>query len=196
MDFSLTEEQALVQKTAREFAIEHLAPGVIERDEKEIFPTEQIKMMGELGFMGMMIPEKWGGAEMDALSYVLAMEEIAAVDASVAVVMSVNNSLVCQLLLDWGTKDQKEKYLKPLASGEKLGAYSLSEPQSGSDASNLRTTAKKDGDQYVLNGTKNWVTSGISSDLVLVFCLTEKGVGYKGISAFIVEKGTAGFSTG
>ena len=186
----------LVQKTAREFAIEHLAPGVIERDEKEIFPTEQIKMMGELGFMGMMIPEKWGGAEMDALSYVLAMEEIAAVDASVAVVMSVNNSLVCQLLLDWGTKDQKEKYLKPLASGEKLGAYSLSEPQSGSDASNLRTTAKKDGDQYVLNGTKNWVTSGISSDLVLVFCLTEKGVGYKGISAFIVEKGTAGFSTG
>ena len=196
IDFSLTEEQALVQKTAREFAIEHLAPGVIERDEKEIFPTEQIKMMGELGFMGMMIPEKWGGAEMDALSYVLAMEEIAAVDASVAVVMSVNNSLVCQLLLDWGTKDQKEKYLKPLASGEKLGAYSLSEPQSGSDASNLRTTAKKDGDQYVLNGTKNWVTSGISSDLVLVFCLTEKGVGYKGISAFIVEKGTAGFSTG
>jgi len=196
IDFSLTEEQALVQKTAREFAIEHLAPGVIERDEKEIFPTEQIKMMGELGFMGMMIPEKWGGAEMDALSYVLAMEEIAAVDASVAVVMSVNNSLVCQLLLDWGTKDQKEKYLKPLASGEKLGAYSLSEPQSGSDASNLRTTAKKDGDQYVLNGTKNWVTSGISSDLVLVFCLTEKGVGYKGISAFIVEKGTAGFATG
>jgi len=196
VNFSLNEEQALVQKTAREFAIEHLEPGVIKRDETETFPVDQIKIMGQLGFMGMMIPEEWGGSGMDTISYVCAMEEIAAVDASVAVVMSVNNSLVCQLLLDWGTETQKEKFLKPLASGEYLGAYSLSEPQSGSDASNMRTTAQKDGNHYILNGTKNWVTNGISSDVVLVFCITEKGVGYKGISAFIVEKGTQGFTTG
>lgn len=196
VDFSLTEEQALAQKTAKEFAITHLAPGVIERDETETFPADQIKMMGELGFMGMMIPEEWGGSGMDTISYVLAMEEIAAVDASTAVVMSVNNSLVCQLLLDWGTDEQRENYLKPLAAGKKLGAYSLSEPQSGSDASNMRTTAIKDGNDYILNGTKNWVTNGISSDFVIVFCITEKGIGYKGISAFIVEKGTPGFTSG
>lgn len=196
VDFSLTEEQALAQKTAKEFAITHLAPGVIERDETETFPADQIKMMGELGFMGMMTPEEWGGSGMDTISYVLAMEEIAAVDASTAVVMSVNNSLVCQLLLDWGTDEQRENYLKPLAAGKKLGAYSLSEPQSGSDASNMRTTAIKDGNDYILNGTKNWVTNGISSDFVIVFCITEKGIGYKGISAFIVEKGTPGFTSG
>jgi len=196
VNFSLNEEQALVQKTARGFAIEHLAPGVIKRDETETFPGEQIKMMGELGFMGMMIPEEWGGSGMDTISYVLALEEIAAVDASAAVVMSVNNSLVCQLMLDCATDAQKEKFLKPLATGKLLGAYSLSEPQSGSDASNMCTTAQKDGNHYILNGTKNWVTNGISSDVVLVFCITEKGVGYKGISAFIVEKGTLGFSTG
>ena len=196
IDFTLTSEQELVQKTAREFAKEHLAPGVIERDDKAEFPTEQIKMMGELGFMGMMVPEEWGGAGFDTLTYVIAMEEIAAIELATSTVMSVNNSLVCQLFVDYGTEDQKEKYLKPLAIGEKLGAYSLSEPQSGSDASNMRTFAKKEGDHYVINGTKNWVTNGISSDIVALFCVTEKGAGYKGISAFAVEKGTLGLSTG
>ena len=196
IDFTLTTEQELIQKTAREFAKEHLAPGVIERDDKAEFPAEQIKMMGELGFMGMMVPEEWGGAGFDTVTYVIAMEEIAAVELATSTVMSVNNSLVCQLFIDYGTAEQKEKYLKPLATGEKLGAYSLSEPQSGSDASNMRTFAKKEGDHYVINGTKNWVTNGISSDIVALFCVTEKGAGYKGISAFAVEKGTPGLSTG
>ena len=196
IDFTLTSEQELIQKTAREFAKEHLAPGVIERDDKAEFPTEQIKMMGELGFMGMMVPEEWGGAGFDTLTYVIAMEEIAAVELATSTIMSVNNSLVCQLFVDYGTEDQKEKYLKPLAIGEKLGAYSLSEPESGSDASNMRTFAKKEGDHYVINGTKNWVTNGINGDIVILFCMTEKSVGYKGISAFVVEKGTHGLSTG
>ena len=196
IDFTLTSEQELIQKTAREFAKEHLAPGVIERDDKAEFPAEQIKMMGELGFMGMMVPEEWGGAGFDTVTYVIAMEEIAAVELATSTVMSVNNSLVCQLFIDYGTAEQKEKYLKPLATGEKLGAYSLSEPQSGSDASNMRTFAKKDGNHYIINGTKNWVTNGINSDIVILFCLTEKGAGYKGISAFVVEKGTPGLSTG
>ena len=196
IDFTLTSEQELVQKTARKFAKEHLAPGVIERDDKAEFPTEQIKVMGELGFMGMMVPEEWGGAGFDTLTYVIAMEEIAAIELATSTVMSVNNSLVCQLFVDYGTEDQKEKYLKPLAIGEKLGAYSLSEPESGSDASNMRTFAKKEGDHYVINGTKNWVTNGINGDIVILFCMTEKSVGYKGISAFVVEKGTLGLSTG
>ena len=196
IDFTLTTEQELIQKTAREFAKEHLAPGVIERDDKAEFPAEQIKMMGELGFMGMMVPEEWGGAGFDTVTYVIAMEEIAAVELATSTVMSVNNSLVCQLFIDYGTAEQKEKYLKPLATGEKLGAYSLSEPQSGSDASNMRTFAKKEGNHYIINGTKNWVTNGINSDIVILFCLTEKGAGYKGISAFVVEKGTPGLSTG
>jgi alkylation response protein AidB-like acyl-CoA dehydrogenase len=196
IDFTLTSEQELIQKTAREFAKEHLAPGVIERDDKAEFPAEQIKMMGELGFMGMMVPEEWGGAGFDTVTYVIAMEEIAAVELATSTVMSVNNSLVCQLFIDYGTAEQKEKYLKPLATGEKLGAYSLSEPQSGSDASNMRTFAKKEGNHYIINGTKNWVTNGINSDIVILFCLTEKGAGYKGISAFVVEKGTPGLSTG
>jgi alkylation response protein AidB-like acyl-CoA dehydrogenase len=196
IDFTLTSEQELIQKTAREFAKEHLAPGVIERDDKAEFPSEQIKMMGELGFMGMMVPEEWGGAGFDTLTYVIAMEEIAAIELATSTVMSVNNSLVCQLFVDYGTEDQKEKYLKPLAIGEKLGAYSLSEPESGSDASNMRTFAKKEGDHYVINGTKNWVTNGINGDIVILFCMTEKSVGYKGISAFVVEKGTHGLSTG
>jgi len=152
--------------------------------------------MGDLGFMGVMVPEKYNGAGMDALSYVIGMEEISRIDASAGVVMSVNNSLVCQILLDWATEQQKESYLKKLAPGEWLGAFSLSEPQSGSDASNMRTFAEKDGGHYIINGTKNWVTNGITSDLVLVFVLTEKGIGYKGISTFIIEKGTPGFSTG
>lgn len=196
IDFTLTSEQELIQKTAREFAKEHLAPGVIERDDKAEFPTEQIKVMGELGFMGMMVPEEWSGAGFDTLTYVIAMEEIAAVELATSTIMSVNNSLVCQLFVDYGTDDQKEKYLKPLAIGEKLGAYSLSEPESGSDASNMRTFAKKEGDHYVINGTKNWVTNGINGDIVILFCMTEKNVGYKGISAFVVEKGTLGLSTG
>ena len=196
IDFTLTSEQGLIQKTAREFAKEHLAPGVIERDDKAEFPTEQIKVMGELGFMGMMVPEEWSGAGFDTLTYVIAMEEIAAVELATSTIMSVNNSLVCQLFVDYGTEDQKEKYLKPLSIGEKLGAYSLSEPESGSDASNMRTFAKKEGDHYVINGTKNWVTNGINGDIVILFCMTEKSVGYKGISAFVVEKGTLGLSVG
>ena len=196
IDFTLTSEQELIQKTAREFAKEHLAPGVIDRDEKAEFPTEQIKVMGELGFMGMMVPEEWCGAGFDTLTYVIAMEEIAAIELATSTIMSVNNSLVCQLLVDYGTEDQKEKYLKSLAIGEKLGAYSLSEPESGSDASNMRTFAKKEGNHYVINGTKNWVTNGINGDIVILFCMTEKNVGYKGISAFVVEKGTLGLSTG
>ena len=196
MNFDYSEEQLLVQKTAREFAQEQLRPGVKERDDKMEYPTEQIKMLGEMGFMGMMVPEEWGGAGFDALSYSLAEEEISREDASAGVVMSVNNSLICQLLMDWANDDQKEKYLKKLASGEWLGAFSLSEPQAGSDASNLLCTAKLDGDHYVLNGTKNWVTSGINSNVVMVFAVTEKGIGHKGVSAFIVEKGIAGFTTG
>ena len=186
IDFTLTSEQELIQKTAREFAQEHLAPGVVERDAKAEFPHEQIKMMAELGFLGMMVPEEYNGSGLDTISYVLALEEIAAVEAATSTIMSVNNSLVCQLFVDWGTDEQKEKYLKPLASGKKLGAYSLSEPQSGSDASNMQTYAQRQGDHYIINGTKNWVTNGINCDDVIMFCLTEKGVGYKGITAFII----------
>lgn len=196
MDFDLNEEQLLVQQTAREFAEKVLAPGVIERDDKMIYPTEQIKELGELGFMGIMVPEKWGGAGLDAVSYCLAIEEISKVEAATGVVMSINNSLVCQLMMDWATADQKERYLRKLASGEWLGAFSLSEPQAGSDASNLLTFAERKNDHYVINGTKNWVSNGIHSNVVIVFALTEKGVGYKGVSAFIVEKRRKGISTG
>ena len=196
MNFSLTEEQKMIRQTARDFAINELAPGAVERDEKKIWPREAIQKMGELGFMGMMVSPKWNGSGMDVISYALAMEEIARVDASASVVMSVNNSLVCYLLEKFGDDFQKEKYLKPLASGKKIGAYSLSEPQSGSDASNMRTVAKKDGDHYIVSGTKNWVTSGINSDIVMLFAMTETGVGHKGISCFIVEKGWDGFEAG
>ncbi|MGY8781771.1 MAG: acyl-CoA dehydrogenase [Fidelibacterota bacterium] len=196
INFSLTEEQLLVQETARNFARTHLLPGVIERDEKSLFPKEQIKLMGEIGFMGMMIPEKWGGSGMDTLSFVLAIEEIAAVELATSTIMSVNNSLACQVLFDWGTDSQKEKYLKPLARGLKLGAYSLSEPQSGSDASNMNTFAEKKGNHFIINGTKNWVTNGINSDIIILFCLTEKGIGSKGISAFIIDKKLEGITTG
>jgi alkylation response protein AidB-like acyl-CoA dehydrogenase len=196
MNFSLTEEQKMIRQTARDFAINELAPGAVERDEKKIWPREAIQKMGKLGFMGMMVSPEWNGSGMDVISYALAMEEIARVDASASVVMSVNNSLVCYLLEKFGSDFQKEKYLKPLASGKKIGAYSLSEPQSGSDASNMRTVAKKDGDHYIVSGTKNWVTSGINSDIVMLFAMTETGVGHKGISCFIVEKGWDGFEAG
>ena len=196
MNFQLTEEQILTQKTAREFADNELAPGVVERDEKKIFPKEGIKQMAALGFMGMIVEPKWGGGGMDSISYTIAMEEISRVEASSGVVMSVNNSLVCYLVEKFASDHLKEKYLKPLASGKKLGAFSLSEPQSGSDASNMRTFANKDGDHYYISGTKNWVTNGINSDYVILFAITEKGIGHNGVSCFIVEKGWDGFETG
>ena len=196
IDFTLSTEQELIKETAKDFAEKHLLPGVIERDEKSDFPKDQIKKMGELGFMGMMVPEEWDGSGLDTISYVIAIEEIAAVELATSTIMSVNNSLVCQVLLDQGNDKQKNDFLRPLARGDKLGAYSLSEPQSGSDASNMRTYAEKDGSHYVINGTKNWVTSGQNSDFVILFCLTSKDVGSKGISAFIIEKGTSGLNIG
>lgn len=196
MNFQLTEEQILIQKTARAFADNELAPGAVERDNKKIWPREGVKQMGELGFMGMMVDPKWDGGGMDSISYTIAMEEISRVEASSGVVMSVNNSLVCYLLEKFGSDFLKEKYLKPLASGKKLGAFSLSEPQSGSDASNMRTIAKKEGDHYIISGTKNWVTNGINSNYVILFAVTEKEIGYKGVSCFIVEKGWDGLETG
>lgn len=196
IDLTLSPEQELIKETAQDFANTHLSPGVIERDEEQKFPKDQIRSMGELGFMGMMIPERWGGSDLDTISYVIAIEEIAAVELATSTIMSVNNSLVCQVLLDWGTDDQKKEFLRPLASGEKLGAYSLSEPQSGSDASNMKTFAEKDGNNFIVNGTKNWVTSGQNSDLVIFFCVTKKAAGSRGISAFIIEKGTPGLTVG
>ena len=196
MNFDLTTEQKLIKNTAREFAIKELLPGVIERDEKKIWPKEQIKKMAQLGFLGMMVDPKWDGGGMDTSSYVIAMEEIARVDASAAVVMSVNNSLVCYLLEKFSSNTIKEKYLSKLALGEKLGAFSLSEPQSGSDASNMLTTAKLVSKNYVINGTKNWVTNGLNSDYVIVFALTQVGIGHKGISCFLVEKSSKGFEVG
>ena len=196
IDINLSPEQELIKETARDFANTQLLPGVIERDENQIFPKDEIKKMGELGFMGMMASSKYNGGGMDTISYAIAMEEISAVDASAAVIMSVNNSLVCYLIEHFGDDFQKEKYLAKLTTGQKLGAFSLSEPQSGSDASNMNTTAIKSDDYYILNGTKNWVTNGIHSDIVLVFAMTEKGIGHKGISCFIVEKEFKGFECG
>ena len=191
-----SEEHELVRNTARKFAEKHLKPGVIERDENAEFPSEQVKMMGELGFMGVMVPERWNGAGMDTISYTLIIEELSRIDASAGVIVSVNNSLVCQIFVNYGNDWQKETYLTNLASGEQLGAFSLSEPQSGSDASNMHTIAEKSGQYYVLNGTKNWVTSGINSDVVIVMALTDKSAGYNGISTFIVPKDIEGFSVG
>ena len=194
MDFALTETHQMIRDTARKFADDKLAPGSIERDEHEEFPHAAVKELGELGFMGMMVPEEWGGAGLDTISYVLAIEEISRVDASAGVIMSVNNSLVCFGINQYGTADQKERYLRDLASGKKLGAFALSEPEAGSDASNQRTTATRNGDAYLLNGTKNWITNGSTADLVLVMAATDRSKGSKGISTFIVEKGTPGFS--
>ncbi len=196
MNFELTEEQKLVQKTARDFSITELLPGAIERDMNKIWPRDAINKMADLGFMGMMVDPKWNGGGMDSISYTLAMEEIARSDASASVIMSVNNSLVCYLLEKYGSDFIKDTYLSKLASGEQLGAFSLSEPQSGSDASNMNTFAVKDGGNYLISGTKNWVTNGLHSDYVLVFAVTEKGVGHKGISCFLVDKKLDGFEAG
>ena len=194
MTFALTETQTMIRDTARSFAEEQLAPGAIERDEHSIFPAEQVRALGELGFMGMMVPEEWGGAGLDTVSYALAEAEVSRVDASCGVIMSVNNSLVCYGLNEFGTPEQKERFLKDLASGKKLGAFALSEPEAGSDASNLHTVAQKDGDHYILNGTKNWTTNGSTADHVLVMAATDRSKGPKGISTFIVPKGTPGFT--
>lgn len=196
MNFDLNETHKMIRETARQFAQDELAPSADERDEKEIFPYEQIKKLGELGFMGMMVPEQYGGAGLDALSYTVAIEEISKVDASCGVIMSVNNSLVCYGLTKHGTEEQKKKYLVPLATGNKLGAFALSEPEAGSDATNQHTIAVRDGDHYILNGIKNWITNGISADYVLVMAQTDPTKGHKGISTFIVEKGMPGFTHG
>ncbi len=194
MNFEFTETHQMIRETARKFAEARLAPTSIERDEKEEFPHEAIKELGELGFMGMMIPEQWGGSGLDTISYVIAMEEISRVDASVGVIMSVNNSLVCYGINKYGNEDQKARYLRDLASGKKLGAFALSEPEAGSDASNQRTVAVRSGDHYLLNGTKNWITNGSTADVIIVMATTDKSKGSKGISTFIVEKGTPGFT--
>lgn len=196
MDFQLTEEHLMIQKAARDFAINELLPGVIERDEHQKFPTEQIKKLGELGFLGMMVSPKYGGAGLDAISYVLAMEEISKIDASASVVMSVNNSLVCWGLETFGTEEQKQKYLVPLASGQIIGAFMLSEPEAGSDATSQRTTAEDKGDHYLLNGTKNWITNGNSASVYLVMAQTHPEKGSKGINALIVEKNMPGVTIG
>ena len=196
MDFKLTEEHIMIRDAARDFAKTELLPGVIERDENQTFPAEQIKELGELGFLGMMVDPKYGGSGMDAVSYVLAMEEISKVDASCSVVMSVNNSLVCWGLETFGTEEQKEKYLKPLATGEIIGAFCLSEPEAGSDATSQQTTAIDKGDHYLLNGTKNWITNGNSASVYLVIAQTDVEKGHRGINAFIVEKGMDGFVVG
>ena len=196
MNFELTDEHKLIKKTANEFAANELLPGVVDRDRKKIWPKEQIKKMSELGFMGMMVDEQHNGGGMDTISYTIVMEEIARVDASASVIMSVNNSLVCSILNKYGSDFQKNKYLKKLSTGNNLGAFSLSEPQSGSDASNMLTYADKKQDVYNLSGTKNWVTNGINSDIAIVFAVTEKNVGHKGISCFIVEKDYEGFDIG
>ncbi len=196
MNFELTEEQIAVKEAARDFAQNVLKPGVIERDNQQKFPTEEIKQLAELGFMGMMVDPKYGGSGMDTLSYVLAMEEISKVDASTSVCMSVNNSLVCWGIEKFGTEEQKQKYLVPLATGEKIGAFCLSEPEAGSDATSQQTTAIDMGDHYLLNGTKNWITNGSSASIYLVVAQTNKELGHKGINVVIVERGMEGFIVG
>lgn len=196
MDFQLSEEHISVRDAARDFAQNVLKKGVIERDEKQKFPAEEVKELGKLGFLGMMVSPKYGGGGMDCISYVLAMEEISKVDASCSVVMSVNNSLVCWGLEEYGTEEQKQKYLTPLARGEVIGAFCLSEPEAGSDATSQKTTAIDKGDYYLLNGTKNWITNGGSASTYLVIAQTDAGKGSRGINAFIVEKGMPGFTVG
>ncbi|MBF4470150.1 acyl-CoA dehydrogenase family protein [Flavobacterium sp. HJJ] len=196
MNFNLTEEQLMIQQAARDFAQAELLEGVIERDEHSRFPAEQVKKMAELGFLGMMVDPKYGGSGLDNVSYVLAMTEIAKVDASAAVIMSVNNSLVCAGLEKYCNEEQKMKYLVPLAKGDVIGAFCLSEPEAGSDATSQKTTAIDKGDYYLLNGTKNWITNGNSASTYIVIAQTDVEKGHKGINAFIVEKGWAGFDIG
>jgi alkylation response protein AidB-like acyl-CoA dehydrogenase len=196
MNFQLTEEHIAVQQAARDFAQNELLPGVIDRDTEQKFPAEQVKKMGELGFMGMMVDPKCNGGGMDTISYVLAMEEISKIDASASVCMSVNNSLVCWGLEKFGTEEQKEKYLKRLAAGKIIGAFCLSEPEAGSDATSQRTTAEDKGDHYLLNGTKNWITNGNSASVYIVIAQTDAAKRHKGINALIVEKGMPGFVVG
>jgi alkylation response protein AidB-like acyl-CoA dehydrogenase len=196
MHFELSEEQIMIRQAARDFAQNELKPGVIERDEHQEFPAEQIKKLGELGFMGMMVSPQYGGSGMDAISYVLVMEELSKIDASASVVVSVNNSLVCYGLEKYGTEAQKQKYLVPLAKGEKIGAFCLSEPEAGSDATSQKTTAIDMGDHYLLNGTKNWITNGSSASTYLVIAQTDAGKKSHGINALIVERGMEGFTVG
>jgi len=196
MLFQLSEEQLMIRQAARDFAQTELKPGVIERDEHQKFPADQVKKLGELGFLGMMVGEEYGGSGLDAISYVLVMEELSKIDASASVVVSVNNSLVCYGLEAFGSAYQKEKYLKPLASGQVIGAFCLSEPEAGSDATSQHTTAEDKGDYYLLNGTKNWITNGGTASTYLVIAQTHPELKHKGINAFIVEKGMAGFTIG
>jgi len=196
MDFDLTEEHKMIRGAARDFAQNELLPGVIERDEDQLFPKEEVRKMAELGFLGMMVSPEYGGGGMDTISYVLAMEEISKVDASCAVIMSVNNSLVCWGLEKYGSEYQKKKYLKRLATGEIIGAFCLSEPEAGSDATSQQTNAVDMGDYYLLNGTKNWITNGNTASLYLVIAQTDASLGHKGINVFIVEKDTEGVIVG
>lgn len=196
MNFEFTEEHLMIEKMAREFAVNELLPGVIDRDENQIMATEYLKKMGELGLMGMMVDPQYGGSGMDTLSYVLAMTEISKIDNSCSVAMSVNNSLVCYGLEKYGNEEQKEKYLKPLASGSVLGAFCLSEPEAGSDATSQKTTAVDMGDHYILNGTKNWITNGVQAQYYLVIAQTHPELKHKGINVLIVEKGMEGFVVG
>ena len=196
MDFSLTEEHIMIRDAARDFAQTELLPGVIERDNKQAFPQELVRKMGDLGFMGIMVAPEYGGSGMDAISYVLVMEELSKIDASASVIVSVNNSLVCYGLETYASETQKQKYLAKLATGEFVGAFCLSEPEAGSDATSQATTAEDKGDHYLINGTKNWITSGGRADVYLVIAQTDREKGHKGINAFIVEKGAAGFHVG
>ncbi len=196
MEFTLTEEHLMIRQAAKDFARNELLPGVIERDDAQEFPAEQVKKMGELGFLGMMTDPEYGGSGLDTLSYVITMEELSKIDASASVVVSVNNSLVCWGLEKFGTEEQKTKYLTRLASGDCIGAFCLSEPEAGSDATSQKTTAIDHGDHYVVNGTKNWITNGKSAEIYLVMAQTDKEKGHKGINVLIVEKGMEGFEVG
>jgi len=196
MEYFLTPEQQMIRDSAREYAQQYLLPGVIERDLNGHWPNEQIAQMGQLGFMGMMVDPQWGGSGLDSMSYVLAMEEISKIDASASVIMSVNNSLVCWGLEKFGSEAQKEKYLPGLASGKLLGAFCLSEPEAGSDASSQKTKAEDRGDCYLVNGTKNWITNGGHADVYLVMAQTDASLKSKGINALIIEKGAPGFDIG
>jgi len=196
MDFQLTEEHLMIQKAARDFAQTELWKDVIERDINAKFPKDHVKKMGELGFLGMMVDPKYGGSGLDTISYVLAMEEISKVDASCSVIMSVNNSLVCWGLETFGNEEQKQKYLTRLATGEVIGAFLLSEPEAGSDATSQRTTAEDMGDHYLVNGTKNWITNGGSAEVYMVMCQTHVEKGHKGINCLIIERDSPGVTVG